>query len=201
MIARAFRAVSLAATGLMLSAGAAGAEGPINVRLHHEIRAEREAQARQELLALHQKYNLERWIFTREVIVESGAIPHSHPVLTVNTRYLGDEIGALSAYLHEQLHWYAVENEAAVDAAIADLEEIFPDAPVGGADGARDKNSTYLHLIVCMLEFDALTELFGEAAAREELGSKRFYQWIYAQVLENEAPIRNIMKNNNISPP
>ena len=33
-------------------------------------------------------YDLHKWLFTRDVLIQSGVIPHSHPVLTLNTRYL-----------------------------------------------------------------------------------------------------------------
>ena len=36
-----------------------------------------------------------------------------------------------------------------------------------GGEGARDEFSTYLHLIVCYLEFSAMKELLGEPKARE----------------------------------
>lgn len=179
----------------------AAASEPVSIRLDSEIRAEREALARDELSMLLKQHDLERWTFTRNVIIQSGVIPHSHPVLTLNTRYLGDEIGTLSAYLHEQFHWLGVQNESAFGAAIADLRRVYPDAPSQAPKGARDKESTYLHLIVCMLEYQALTELFGEDAAHEELASKRFYTWIYKQVLENGAPIRAVMATHAISLP
>ena len=43
--------------------------------------------------------------FTKHVRVAPTEIPHSHPVLTLNTQlYNPDEI--LCLYLHEQMHWY-----------------------------------------------------------------------------------------------
>jgi len=165
-----------------------------------QVRA-KEDKARSELYALHEKYDIERWIFTREIIVKSGGFPHSHPVLTVNTRYIGDETGTLSTYLHEQFHWYLEENKSAVEAAINDLRKTFPDIPKKRPQAARDEYSTYLHLIVCVLEFDALVVLFGEEKARKELKSKNYYTWIYKQVLDNDGAIRDTMKENRIALP
>ena len=36
------------------------------------------------------------------VLIENWAVPHSHPVLTMNTRTAGDDL--LSTYLHDQMH-------------------------------------------------------------------------------------------------
>jgi hypothetical protein len=40
------------------------------------------------------------------MVIKERAIPHSHPVLTLNTRNLDSDDQLLSAFLHEQLHWY-----------------------------------------------------------------------------------------------
>jgi hypothetical protein len=56
---------------------------------------------------LCKKYNIPE--FTKKVVVEEGAIPHSHPVLTLNTR-TKDELSILQTLLHEQFHWYVKEH-------------------------------------------------------------------------------------------
>ena len=189
---------------LLALAGACAVQpnvGTLEIALGQDHKKSREAEARVELQALHEKYDFERWIFTRNVVVEAGAIPHSHPVLTVNTRYIGDEVGTLSAFLHEQFHWYEEENKVAVDAAIADLRTIFPEVPTARPEAARSEYSTYLHLIVCLLEYDALTMIFGEAVAREEIEDKTYYTWVYRQVLESEEKIRSVMANHQLRLP
>src|SRR5690606_20863096 len=50
-----------------------------------------EEQTRQQLQRITTELDLSRWLFTRRVRIEAMAIPHSHPVLTVNTRYLGND--------------------------------------------------------------------------------------------------------------
>ncbi len=195
-------AVAGAVTALFIQlTSSAYADEAVTIRTKSEIIAERESQARAHLIELHDKYDIDQWLFTREVIVEAGVIPHSHPVLTVNTRSIGDDIGTLATYLHEQFHWYGTQNEDAFNAAIADLRALYPDAPDGPPMGARNQNSTFLHLIICTLEFDAVARLFGETAAREELASKRYYRWIYDQVLENGDPVRDIMRTHGINLP
>ena len=47
--------------------------------------SEAEAQTREHMLGLLQRYDLRKWQFTKRVRVNEGArIPHSHPVLTLN---------------------------------------------------------------------------------------------------------------------
>lgn len=48
---------------------------------------------------------MQRWIRTRDVVVEEKAIPHSHPVLTLNTQYLKNDNALLATFIHEQFHW------------------------------------------------------------------------------------------------
>ncbi|MEQ8179363.1 MAG: hypothetical protein RIA10_13615 [Amphiplicatus sp.] len=173
----------------------------LTISIAQERKLEEEKLARKELEALLAKYDVERWLFTRDVVVESGALPHSHPVLTVNTASLGDEVTTLGEFLHEQMHWYGTENREAFTAAIEDLKAAYPDAPLAPPEGARDAYSTYLHLIVCTLEFDILTALFGEDKARENMAGRRYYRWIYRQILEDDAPIRTVMEKHGIALP
>lgn len=144
----------------------------IQVSLNAEKRLPMETETRSQLLALHNKYDLENWIFTREVVIKSGVIPHSHPILTLNTKYNGDEVNILATYLHEQFHWYAVQNETSINLAIEDLRDLYPQAPDSRAKGgARNLESTYLHLIICMLEYGSLRKLLGDEIAQQTLES------------------------------
>ena len=91
-------------------------------------------------------------------------IPHSHPVLTLNTRYLDDQHTAqLATFVHEQIHWFLADHMdcAKTDAALTELRVLYPTVPTELPTGARGERSTYLHLIVCTLELQALTELLG----------------------------------------
>ena len=77
-----------------------------------------EQQAREMLLRWLERYMLDKWLYTRVVQIEEGAIPHSHPVLTLSPRtrwndYLADPEQLLAAYLHEQLHWFTLLEEQA----------------------------------------------------------------------------------------
>lgn len=162
----------------------------LRIVLQNNSPAERQVLAR--LARLFVEYEaLQRWLFTGGMVIDEGTrIPHSHPVLTMNTRIEGD-VDLLSVLVHEQLHWLANEREDAVEKAVTDFREFFPEVPVGGREGARDESSSYLHLVVCDLEFQALTELVGEERAREHLATMTHYVWIYQQVLE-EPRVREV---------
>jgi hypothetical protein len=125
-----------------------------------------ERQGRDQLERLVRSYDLRPWLFTRTIRIQSRVIPHSHPVLTLNTRYLDNDTAQVATFIHEQLHWLLGARSAATDSAMADLRRLYPVVPRASPEGERDEESTYLHLLVCMLEFDAVRQVFGEAAAR-----------------------------------
>jgi catechol 2,3-dioxygenase-like lactoylglutathione lyase family enzyme len=142
-----------------------------------------EEQARAQLQRLLRRYDLRKWQLTDTVIIDRLAIPHSMPVLTLNTRYLDDDERALAVYLHEQLHWYAPGWRPEVTAALAELRERYPSVPSFESGGARSGQSTYLHLVVCALEYASLAEVIGSDAARTTLERADVYAWIYKRVL------------------
>ena len=62
----------------------------------------REVQTKEQLQRLLKTYDLSKWIFTRSILIDEKAIPHSHPVLTLHTRHLKDDDLLLSTFVHEQ---------------------------------------------------------------------------------------------------
>jgi len=77
---------------------------------------------------------------------------------------------------------------------MADLRRLYPVVPGASPEAARDEESTYRHLLVCMLEFDAVRQVFGEAAARRTLGGWQHYTWIYREVLDRPEPLRRVLR-------
>ncbi len=82
-----------------------------------------------------------------------------------------------------------------------DLKERFPEVPVGRPDGARNEYSTYLHLIVCHLEYRALKELVGMERARAVLEGHGHYRWIYRQVLNDDGRLRELVERHDLDLP
>src|SRR5690242_10916965 len=80
----------------------------IDIRLHTGTPLEE--RGRDQLRRLLRTYDLHKWLFTRDILIQSGVIPHSHPVLTLNTRYLVDDTAELATFVHEQLHWFLTDH-------------------------------------------------------------------------------------------
>jgi hypothetical protein len=152
---------------------------------------------------LCRQHDLAPWIFTRRVDVDETAIPHSHPVLTLNTENEHDEAMALAELVHEQLHWFEEEHALERDRAIDETTVYYPEVPSARPEGAGDETSTRLHLLVCYLEYQALKLLLGaEAAHRTLLATGRHhYRWIYRAVLADEPVIARIVHTHNLLPP
>lgn len=146
-------------------------------------------------------YNVTKWIFTQEVLIDKNSIPHSHPVLTLHTRNLTDqtgELGLLATFIHEQIHWHLVAKEVNTEAAIQKLRKKYKNVPVRGSAGARDEYSTYLHLIVCSLEYRGMAELTDVEKAKALMESKSYYTWVYKTILEDERYLRKLIKKHHL---
>lgn len=148
-------------------------------------------------------YNLRPWTFTRVIIIDETAIPHSHPTLTIHTRHLGDSDALLSTYVHEQLHWFLEAHKAQTTAAEHDLMKVYPSVPVGYPDGAVDAESTYLHLIDCDLEFRADEALLGPERARRIMTywANDHYRWVYKTVLTDRRRIDAVLASHGLNTP
>jgi len=180
---------------LVLAGGCAGRQA---VNIHLRNGNEQELRAEAQLRRLLREYDLTPWIFTREIMIDQWAIPHSHPILTLHTRVVEDDNRQLSVFLHEQVHWFLVANEAAFLAAIDDLREMYPEVPVGGPEGAESEFSTYLHLIVCWFEHDAMIGLVGPEQARRVLEGHSHYTWIYKRVFDDNEKIGVLIRNHGL---
>ena len=162
----------------------------------------KEIEGKQQLERILKIYGskIDKWLFTKEIIIDKNVIPFSHPVLTLNCDYLENNPKQLSNFLHEQFHWYVESMPMQEKNAINEFKQIFPVVPVKGNEGARDEYSSYLHLIVCDLEFQALTKVIGEKPARELLAEWNHYTWIYKTVFEDKRVREINVKNGFVTP-
>ena len=145
------------------------------------------------------EHELADWMFTKRILIDrETGIPHSHPVLTLNTRYIDDETEILTNIVHEQIHWFVLEDQKALGEAIDAVEKIYPDAPDGPPKGARDLRSTYLHLIICSLEYSALEEKIGREAAEKRLLSKPYYTWVFHAVVKDRDALRALLERHGL---
>lgn len=164
------------------------------------------AQARAEKIVecmkrLREQHDLRRFEYTDHVRVAPTEIPHSHPVLTLNTA-LYDPEAILCEYLHEQMHWYLDGSSCADESGplITELKQRYPEAPVGFPEGANDEYSTYLHLLVNWLEIEAASQFIGRERVTENVGRKHYYRWIYRTVLSDWDSLEAMFRTHGIVP-
>lgn len=140
-------------------------------------------QTRNELRQLIAGYHLSGLQWTDRVVAENWAIPHSHPIVTMNTRTAEDDL--LAAYLHEQLHRRIDAQPSIVSAADATRQD-WPRVPDASVGGAADEHPIREHLILCHLEQQALRAVIGPDRADTVLRRQMtdvVYPWVYAQIL------------------
>jgi hypothetical protein len=164
---------------------------------------EKEIQTKNKLEALLKEYDVSKWTFTRKIVIdEQEFAAHSHPILTISGyRYINrDPADLLSVFVHEQIHWFTASHLEHTGKAKDELKIVYPDAPTAPPEGARDKESTYLHLIVCFLEYEAMKELVGKEKAKEviERQSTRSYKWIYRTVLSDGDKIKAVIDRHKL---
>ena len=165
--------------------------------------SEREAATGALLERFVEEYDLEERIFTERVVIDERAIPHSHPVLTLHTRHLDEPEYLLSTFVHEQLHWFfSGKPDATTGAAKARLRELFPElAGLRPPEGARDLDSTFLHVMVCYLEWQAMRELLGDERARDLMEGWTHYTAIYRAVLDRGPEIERVLEELGLRRP
>lgn len=167
-----------------------------DITLAHGTTVEQKTKA--QLRSLLAKHDVSKWVFTRKINIETGQIPHSDPVLTLNTRHLNRSDLLLSTFIHEQLHWFLAQKEEATAAAVADLRQMYPAIPLGFPEGSGDEEGNYHHMIVTFLEYQAGKTLLGPVKARKvmDFWSKDHYTWIYKKMLADEAKIRAVLEKH-----
>lgn len=161
-------------------------------------KSEYELKMAERVQQLASQYDLSKWIFTKEIIIEDRAIPHSHPVLTLNTRRQSDD-SVLSTLVHEQTHWYMEDHHDDVQNAIKVFNQKYPEVPFGNSEGARDEFSTYLHLLVCYIEYKSMIDLVGEERAKIVMEEMNHYTWIYDKVLNDTDYIGSVVESNGLN--
>jgi hypothetical protein len=160
-----------------------------------------ELQTKAQLERLLKTYDLSRWIFRKSVLIDETVTPHSHPILTLHTRHLKDDELLLSTFIHEQAHWNLTQRRGARQ-AIDELRKLFPKVPIVGREGAQNEESTYLHLLVCYLEYRGVDAALGEQKALRvmEFWSTDHYTWIYRTVVERGREIGDIALKYRLIP-
>lgn len=154
--------------------------------------SDKEQIAKELLERILNKYNLEKWILCREILIEWDANGKAFPVIRLSA-WQNNEERMLAQFLHEQFHWIEKGKETEMQNAINKLKVQFPNSPIDKPEGGGSEESTYNHLIVCRLEFLALKELLGEESAIKIVSGNRNYTWIRKMVLERATDIDSVI--------
>ena len=190
----------LAPLTVVLLASALTAETPkLKIKTKNGLPAEE--QRKQQMERLAKQYDLEKYTITRDIIIERGAINHSYPVLTLNLRFLDDDDLALSAYVHEQGHWVMMGRPRPENQRLfQDLQRTFPNLDYSAPEGDGEQFSSYIHVPVCMLEWQATEELIGAKRAKRviEWKQKDHYRAIYAILLNHREQVEAVMNRNGV---
>ncbi len=157
------------------------------------------------LVALRGRHSdLARFEYTRHVRIVPASTTHSHPILTLGTRFAESEDHLLATYLHEQMHWYlwrlgGVDHDP-VAPFFDELVRRYPKAPTRLPDGARNYEQTYVHLVVCWLELNAASEFIGWDRAAALAETNYGYRWIYRTVVRDWEALGALFTKHGILP-
>ena len=159
------------------------------------------ALTRQNLEHLLQIYDLSPYLLTLDIQIQSQVPSHSHPVLTLNTRFAEQPNKLLSAFVHEQLHWWAMSKTKELDQAIEEIKAILPTLPKETL--GSEVNSAYLETIICFLEYKTMMHLVNKKEANKILKdfiySDKVYPWINTQVYLKFKGIEAILNKHKLS--
>ncbi len=173
-----------------------------SIEIDLELGQQRADAARRLLVNLRDQHDLTSWEYTSKVRIAPFEVPHSHPLLTLNARLVGDEDAFLATYLHEQIHWaLSLHREKETELAIERLRALYPEVPSAFPEAARNEYSTYLHMVVNWLELMAVSEFIGRERAESQTQRRRIYTWIYRTVLEDWDNIETVLKATEVLPP
>jgi hypothetical protein len=172
----------------------------LNIRTAHGSIGE--MKRKQQIERLAERFDLSKYTITRELVIEQGAVNHSFPVLTLNLWVLDNDERSLSLYLHEQAHWLLKERypDKSGD-LVAELTKLYPDLDFNQPHGDGNKRSSYMHMVVIMLEWQALEALIGASRARAVLEFKgRYHYWdLFATVLKHRSQMEDVLKHAGVS--
>lgn len=120
--------------------------------------------------------------FTLDVVVEKGAVPHSHPVLTLNTRSQSD-LSVLKTLIHEQFHWW-VQEHPRYSECVEYLKTKYEDDGEHNKSG-KHPNSYWEHIIVCFNTRNYLKAILSNDEVEAVYGEWQAYPTLEKHIGEN----------------
>ena len=185
---------------LLISISAFAQTPKLNIRMEHNSSEEQEQKHQIEEFAKH--YDLSKYTITRDIVINQYAANHSSPVLTLNLRFLGNEDDrSLSFYVHEQAHWllmtrYRRQTREMVD----ELMKLYPNIDIDPPHGDGNLRSSYAHMLVIMLEWQALESLIGVKRAEAVIKFKRHHHYtdLFATVMDHRPEMEAFLKRYDV---
>ncbi len=168
----------------------------VDIRTTHG--SEREQEGADALRAVIAEHDVRRFLLTDAVWV-NGEIRggFSHPLTLSPGTLLRGPLDALTTFLHEQMHWV---QGPGLDAATTEAAERWPDPPPL-PEGAHSAQSSWLHLIVCTLEYMAVGELIGSVAAAALLRRQKHYGWMYGKIIADPGWFADLLGRHGLAVP
>ena len=176
------------------------AQEEIKISLANDTKDEQ--QTKEQLQRLLASYDLKKWIVTKSILIDEKAIPHSHPVLTLSTRHLKDDELLLSTFVHEQMHWFVIQDQERLSAAIKSFNPCFQKCLWDFRKAQKTKDPIIFTIPVIYLEYRANRELLGELVAKQvmKFWAEDHYTWIYKTLLERPRDVGNVMFKHELVP-
>jgi hypothetical protein len=171
----------------------------LNITLKHD--SEGEQKRKEQIERLANVYDLAKYTITRDIVIDQQAMNHSTPVLTQNLRFADNDDRALSAYVHEQAHWLLMErHRGQARQMLPELIHMYPNIDVTPPYGDGNQGTSYIHLVVLMLEWQALEDLLGGARARAVMEFKRQdnYKDLYATVIDHRQQMEGFLNRYGV---
>lgn len=171
----------------------------LDITLQHISSEEQQQRALIERLA--RQYDLSKYTITQKIVIDEQAINHSYPVLTLNLRFVKNDDRALSIYLHEQAHWLLMKNyRPQTRDMLAELQRLFPNIDTSPPNGDGKVGSSYLHLVVIMLEWQGLEDLIGVTRAKAVMDFKRSvrYKALFGTVIDQRTQMEGFLKRYGV---
>ena len=169
----------------------------LNIRLQHN--SSEEFARMQQIQQLAKQYDLSKYTITRDLMIDRNAINHSSPVLTLNLMFRDNDDRTLSLYLHEQAHWLLMtRHHKETPEMFAELTRLYPNIEINPPYGDGNRRTSYLHLPVLMLAWQALEDLIGVKRAQEVMKNHDHYKDLFATVIKHRPEMEEFLKRYRV---
>ena len=172
-------------------------EEPVIITTYSQ--SEKEKDIKMRLEAILKKYELEPYIYTKQIMIQDSTIPHSHPILTLSTRDTSEAL-ILSTFIHEQMHWYTLSKNNTFEDLMTEIKTMYPEVPIQLPEGGGSEKGTYMHIPINYLEYRHLKQVIGDDKALKVLEylKTHHYTWIYETVEKDYEKLEALFEKHKL---